>query len=48
MRVEKKRLTTMQQPNHSKNFRVRLSKIALKPDHSDQLNSPSTKPLLRL
>src|SRR5262245_4180980 len=37
MRVEKKRLTTRQQPNHSKNFRVRLRKIALMPDHSDQV-----------
>src|SRR5215510_2949073 len=37
MRVEKKRLTTIQQPNHSKNFRVRLRKMALKSVHSDQL-----------
>jgi hypothetical protein len=37
MRVEKKRLTTIQQPNHSKNFRVMLRKIALNLDHSDQL-----------
>src|SRR5882672_2588364 len=29
MRVEKKRLTTIQQPNHSKNFRVRLRKDEL-------------------
>jgi hypothetical protein len=37
MRVEKKRLTTIQQPNHSKNFGVRLRKFALKPDHSQQV-----------
>src|SRR5215510_16448543 len=37
MRVEKKRLTTIQQPNHSKNFRVRLGKIALELDNSDQV-----------
>jgi hypothetical protein len=30
-------LTTKQQPNQSKNFRVRLRKIALKPVHSDQV-----------
>jgi hypothetical protein len=36
MRVEKKRLTTIQQPNQRKNFRVGLRKFALELDNSDQ------------
>src|SRR5262245_37482498 len=38
MREEKKRLTAIQKPNHSKIFRVRLRKIALQPDHSERIS----------
>src|SRR5262249_37283403 len=48
MRVEKKRLTARQQPNHSKNFKVRLRKISPPmPERDARRRSPQKRYLCK-